>query len=55
MHICALIYRGILWKPVSYMYFTIEKLFETPGFRPIISCDACVNLEKFIHFIGNEN
>ena len=55
MYTCVLIYRGILWKPVSYMYFTVDKLFETPGFRPIISCDACVNLEKFIHFIGNEN
>ena len=36
------------------MYFTTDKLFETPGFRSIISCDACINLEKFIHFIDNE-
>ena len=55
MYICALIYRGILWKPVSYMYFTTDKLFETPRFRSIISRDACVNLEKFIHFIDNES
>ena len=54
MYICALKYRGILWKPASYMYFTTDKLFETPGFRSIISRDAFVNLEKFIHFIDNE-
>ena len=36
------------------MYFTMVKLFETPGFR-YISRDACVNLEKFIHFIDNES
>ena len=36
------------------MYFTMDKLFETPGFR-YSSRDACVNLEKFIHFIDNES
>ena len=55
MYIDALIYRGILWKPASYMYFTTDKLFKTPGFCSIISCDACVNLEKIIHFIKNQN
>ena len=34
------------------MYFTTDKLFETPGFHSIISRDACVN---FIHFIDNES
>ena len=30
------------------MYFTMDKLFETPGFPYIICRDACVNLEKII-------
>ena len=47
-----MIYPGILWKPASYIYFTTDKLFETPGFHSIISRDACVN---FIHFIDNES
>ena len=55
MYICALIYQGILWKPASYMYFTTDKLFEAPGFRSVISRDACVYLEKFINFIDNES
>ena len=37
------------------MYFTMYKLFETPGFPYIICRDACVNLEKIIYFIDNES
>ena len=44
MYICTLIHQGILWKPA-----------KAPGFHSIISHDACINLEKFIHFIDNES
>ena len=37
------------------MYFTTDKLFKTPGFCSINSWDACVNLEKIIHCIKNQN
>ena len=34
-----------------YVYYTNNKIFETPGFRKIISQNKLVFIEKYIHFI----
>ena len=49
-----LIYRGLVYKPREYLYYTKNKLFETPGFRRIISQNKLVLLEKFLHFRDND-
>ena len=33
------------------MYDTNDKIFETPGFRKIISQNRLVLIEKYIHFV----
>ena len=51
MYLAALIYRGMLYKPKEHLYYTKNKLFETPGFRRIISQNK---MEKFLYFVDNE-
>ena len=36
---------------MAYVYYTNNKIFETPGFRKIISQNKLVFIEKYIHFI----
>ena len=43
MHLAALIYRGMLYKLKEHFYYTKHKLFETPGFRRIISQNKMQN------------
>ena len=43
MHLAALIYRGMLYKLKEHFYYTKHKLFETPGFRIIISQNKMQN------------
>ena len=54
LYLAALIYRGVLGKPKEHLYYIKNKIFETPGFRRIISHDKMVLLEKFLHFDDNE-
>ena len=44
----------MLGKPKEHLYYIKNKIFETPGFRRIISHDKMVLLEKFLHFDDNE-
>ena len=41
----------MLYKPKEHLYYTKNKLFETPGFRRIISQNK---MEKFLYFVDNE-
>ena len=43
MHLAALIYCGMLYKLKEHFYYTKHKLFETPGFRRIISQNKMQN------------
>ena len=43
MHLAALIYRGMMYKLKEHFYYTKHKLFETPGFRRIISQNKMQN------------
>ena len=46
------LYRGgVLQKPTVYMYYTQDKLFETPGFKKILTQNKLVLIEKYIHFL----
>ena len=46
------LYRGgVLQKPTVYMYYTQDKLFETPGFKKILTQNKLVLIEKYIHFV----
>ena len=51
LYIAALLYRGVVHKPIYHMYYTNDKIFETPGFRKIISQNKLVLIEKYIHFV----
>ena len=49
--IVTLLYRGVLHKPVYHMFYTNDKMFETPGFKKIIPQNELVLIEKYIHFV----
>ena len=51
LYIATLLYRSIIHKSVAYMYYSQEKLFETPGFKRIMSQNKLVLIEKYIHFV----
>ena len=51
LYIATLLYRGVVHKPIYHMYYTNDKIFETPGFRKIISQNKLVLIEKYIHFV----
>ena len=46
----------LLWnvEPKEHLYYTKNKLFETPGFRRIISQNKIALSETFLHFVDNE-
>lgn len=48
-----LMYQGVVWKPDTQLYYTRNKLFETPGIKNIISLSRLVLLKKFMHFVDN--
>ena len=50
-YIATALYRGVLQKPTVYMYYTQDKLFETPGFKKILTQNKLVLIEKYIHFV----
>ena len=54
LYLAALIYRGMLYKPKKHLYYNKNNLFEIPVFRWIISQNKMVLLEKFLHFVDNE-
>ena len=54
LYIAVLIYRGLVYKPREHLYYTKNKLFQTPGFRRILSQNKLVLLEKFLHFCNNQ-
>ena len=47
LFIASILYHGINQKPVAHMFYTKNKLFETPGFK---KC-GLVLLKKYIHFV----
>ena len=47
----AFLYLGVVHKPIYHMYYTNDKIFETPVFRKIISQNRLVLIEKYIHFV----
>ena len=36
IYIASLLYRAIIHKPIAYMYYTQDRLFETPEFKRIL-------------------
>ena len=50
-YIAMLLYHGVVHKPIYHMYYTNDKISETPGFRKIISQCKLVLTEKYIHFV----
>ena len=54
LYFAVLIYRGLLYKPKENFYYTKNKLFETLGFRRIMSQNKLILLEKFLHFVDNQ-
>ena len=54
LYLAAFIYRGMLYKPNEHIYHCKNKLFEAPGFQRIISQNELVLLERFLHFVGDE-
>ena len=54
LYLAAFIYRGMLCKPKEHVYHCKNKLFAAPGFRLIISQNELVLLEKFLHFVDDE-
>ena len=51
LYIATLLYRGVVHKPIYHMYYTNDKIFETSGFRKIISQNKLVLIEKYIHLV----
>ncbi|XP_065658117.1 piggyBac transposable element-derived protein 4-like [Hydra vulgaris] len=51
LHFAVIIYCGIIRKPKLRMYYTKSKLFETPGFKSILSQNKLLLLERFLHFV----
>ena len=49
-----ILYQGVVWKPTYAHYFTANKLFETPGTRNLMSYNRFVNIDRFLHFVDNE-
>ena len=49
-YLAALIYRGMLYKPKEHLHYTKNKLFESPGFRRIISQNKMALLQIFFTF-----
>ena len=52
LYSATLLYRGVVHKPVYHMYYSNYKIFETPGFRKIISQNKLVFIEKYIHSVN---
>ena len=36
IYFASLLYRAIIHKPIAYMYYTQDRLFETPEFKRIL-------------------
>ena len=51
LYIATLLYRGVVHKPIYHMYYTNDKIFETPGFRRIIPQNKLVLIKKYMHFV----
>ena len=51
LYIATPLYHGVVHKPIYHMYYTNDKIFETPGFRKIVSQNKLVLIEKYIHFV----
>ena len=51
LYFTMLLYHGVVHKPIYHMYYMNDKIFETPGFRRIISQNKLVLIEKYIHFV----
>ena len=51
LYIATLLYRGVVHKPIYHMYYTNDKIFETRGFRKIISQNKLILIEEYIHFV----
>ena len=51
LYIASLLYRAIIHKPIAYMYYTQDRLFETPGFKRILPEKRLVLIEKYVHFV----
>ena len=51
LFIASILYRGVDQKPVAHIFYTKNKLFETPGFTKILPQDRLVVSEKYIYFV----
>ena len=52
LYSATLLYRAVVHKPVYHMYYSNDKIFETTGFRKIISQNKLILIEKYIHFVN---
>ena len=52
LFIASILYHGVIQKHVAHMFYTKNKLFETPGFKKVLPQDRLVLLEKYIHFVN---
>ena len=51
LYIALLLYRAIIHKAISYMYYTQDRLFETPRFKRILPQKRLLLIEKYVHFV----
>ena len=51
LYIATLLYHAVVHKPILHMYYSNDKIFETPSFRKIISQNKLEFIEKYIHLV----
>lgn len=51
LYITSLLYCDIIHKPIVYMYYTWDKLFEAPGFKSTLQQNKLVLIWKYVYFI----
>ena len=54
MYLAVLIYRGLLHKPRNDWYYSKNLLITTPGFRRLMSQNKLLLIEKYLHFVDNQ-
>ena len=51
LYIASLLYRAIIHKPIADMYYTQDRLFETPEFKRILPQKSLVLIESYVQFV----
>ncbi|XP_065652095.1 piggyBac transposable element-derived protein 4-like [Hydra vulgaris] len=54
MYLAVLKYRGLLHKPRNDWYYSKNLLITTPGFRRLMSQNKLLLIEKYLHFVDNQ-